>query len=203
MAWKWVVVAVNVGAYVPTLTGGWQHPQEINIAAYCMWLALSVIVFWSLQAQGFAGWCMPLGFIVGDLMMLALASVVGGSFNVGHEEAILLFGIFAAICVWLVAGEVTGARNLRVLYLCAVAADIISFYPQVKQYLLPHETPTPWLLFGWAMWTVGAFINLTMVEKIFSKLYLRQEPTLLIIEKSAFSIENGVFMLLTTTAMFQ
>lgn len=199
----WVVFAFSAGAYIPLAIGGLQHPEEINIASYSLWLILSSMLLYSSRAQDFAGWRMPLGFFIGNSSMLVLAFALGGyKFNLGLTEIVVLYGMIGAIAFatvrWMQGhkGDVP-----RILFLGSVAADILSFYPQLKQYLEPHDAPTYWMLLGWAMWIVGAFINVALVEKMVQKLWNKSKSPFLVLEESAFSLENGLFMIATVVVM--
>lgn len=198
----WVVFAFSAGAYIPLAIGGWQHPEEINVASYSLWLILASMLLYSSRAQDFAGWRMPLGFVLGNGSMLVLAFALGEyTFNLGTAETIVLYGLIATISAWVAVGQTTGKWNPRILFLGSVAADILSFYPQLKQYLEPHDEPTYWMLFGWSLWIVGAFINVALVERMCQKLYTRAKHPLLVLEESAFSLENGLFMIITVAVM--
>ena len=210
--WSWLVFFVSIGAYVPLAVGGWQHPIEINIAAYGLWLTLAVMFAYSTHSQGFSGWRLPLGFLVGNGLMIGLGLARKGyTFNLGQAETTVLYGIIATLSMWIVVGTVKKKWDPRILYLGGIAADILSFYPQLKQYLLPHEPPTGWLIMAWTMFGIGTFVNFAIVESLFSKLimsaeryehvYEKEKRVLLILEESAFSVENFTFIVLTTLVM--
>jgi hypothetical protein len=210
--WSWAVLILGAGAYVPLMIGGWQHPVEVNVAAYSLWLLLSLVFVYSFRDQGFAGWRMPLAFAVGNSSMLILGFVRGGyTFNLGSAEAVVLYGLIGTVCLWLVIGSTMGNWNSRILYWGGILVDILSFYPQLKQYLLPHEPPTVGLLVGWGLWVAIALINVFLVERLFTKLRLTKEQyekvfaktknPFLILEESAFSLENGFFMIVTIFVM--
>ena len=210
--WNLAVLFLSAGAYVPLAIGGWVHPSEINIAAYSLWLVLSGMLLYSSHAQDFAGWRMPLGFFVGNLAMIVLALIRGGStFNLGSAESVILYGIIATLSVWVAIGQSTGRWNPRILFIGGVSADILSFYPQIKQYLEPHEVPSDFMLLGWGMWIAGACINVIFVERLpfklrmdrdsYQNLYHKNKSAAGIIEESLFSIENGLFMIATVLVM--
>jgi hypothetical protein len=200
--WSWFVLLLSAGAYIPLGVGGWQHPSEINAASYGSWLILSAMLLYSSRSQGFAGWRMPLGFLIGNASLLVLGLLRECStFNLGQAESIVLFGIIATLSIWVAVGGMTKTWNPRILFLGGIAADVFSFYPQLKQYLEPHEKPTEWMLLGWCMWILGAMINVAFVERLPTKLYARTTPPLLALEESGFSLENGFFMLVTVLVM--
>ncbi|MFA6254305.1 MAG: hypothetical protein WC640_03635 [Candidatus Paceibacterota bacterium] len=210
--WAWVVLAVSAGAYVPLAVGGWQHPEEINVASYSLWFILASMLLYSSRAQGFTGWRMPLGFVVGNGSMLMLGFCRREyTFNLGSAETMVLYGLIATTSTWVAVGQTTGKWNPRILFLGGVAADILSFYPQLKQYLMPHDAPTSWMIIGWCLWVLGASINVVLVEQLFTKLRMKKEAyeklytkpkrPLLIIEESMFSLENGLFMIVTVLVM--
>jgi hypothetical protein len=146
----WGVFLLSAGAYIPLAIGGWQHPEEINVASYSLWLILASMLLYSSRAQGFAGWRMPLGFLIGNASMLLLAFAIGGyTFNLGKAETIILYGIISmVVCATIRFTQGHAGDIPRILFLGGVAADVLSFYPQLKQYLGPHDAPTSWMLIG-------------------------------------------------------
>ncbi len=210
--WSWIVLLLSAGAYIPLAIGGWHHPTEINTASYSLWLIISGMLLYSSHSQGFAGWRMPLGFFIGNGSLLTIGLSLGGyTFNLGPAETIALYGIIGTLSVWMTVGLTTKKWKPRILFLGGIAADVLSFYPQLKQYLLPHEPPTTWMILGWSLWVLGAFINIVLVEKLFKKITLtktmnekpheRTKKTLLILEESAYSVENCLFMFITIIVM--
>lgn len=199
-----LVLFLSAGAYLPLAIGGWFHPEEINVAAYSLWLMLSWMLLYSSFKQDFSGWSLPLGFVCGNTFMLGMAFRFGGyTFNLGPAEVIILYGLVGTVVVWVTVGKTTGRWNPRILFLGGVTADIISFYPQVKQYLGVQEAPTYWMILGWVMWIAGAAINVIFVERFFHKARLAKtmREKLAVLEESAFSIENGFFMIVTVCVM--
>ncbi len=196
-----IVFAFSLGGYVPLTIGGWRHPSEMNLAAYGIWLVIGAMLVYSSYKQGFAGLLLPFGFCVGNSWMIALGLFRGGyTFNLGTAEAVALYGIVFTLSLWVAAGTTTGKWSPRILYLGAISAEAISYYPQWKQYLLPHESPTSWLLAGWGLSITGVFVNIAFAERFFAKLamprelyrssYQREKSFLRSIEASAYSIES-------------
>ena len=200
--WNWIVFILSAGAYIPLAIGGWDHPAEINVASYCLWLILSGMLLYSSYSQGFSGWRLPLGYLIGNLSMIILGIVTGGyTFNVGPVESVVLFGLIITVFILTVVGKLTGKFNSRIIFIGAISADVVSFYPQIKQYLMPHDFPTNWMLVGWGMWIAGVAVNIILVERLFKKLCKSEGQSWKIIEESLFSIENGIFMIITTIVM--
>jgi hypothetical protein len=210
--WSLVVLLLSAGAYIPLAIGGYSHPTEINVASYSLWMIISGMFLYSSHSQGFAGWRMPLGFFIGNGSLLTLGLAHGGyTFNLGPAETIALYGIIGTISVWAAVGLTTKKWKPRILFLGGIIIDVLSFYPQLKQYLLPHESPTTWMILGWSLWVLGAFINIVLVEKLFKKLtmtktmyeksYGKTKKPLLVLEESAFSVENCLFMFITIIVM--
>lgn len=210
--YAWIVFFISAGAYVPLAVGGWYHPSEINMAAYGIWMVLAGMFLYSSWKQEFAGVRMPLGFFVGNVLMLVFGFWVGGyTFNLGPAETMALYGVVGTLSLWTTIGALTSRWSSRLLYWGAIVADLLSFYPQWKQYLLPHDYPTTWMLVGWCCWIGGAAINVVFVEKLFKKLlmpeeeyereYEKMKKPLLIWEESAFSLENCFFMTVTVFLM--
>lgn len=210
--WSWVVFILGVGAYVPIALGGWQHPKEINIALYSIWFIISTMLLYSSLARGFAGWRMPFGFLIGNVLLLALGFIRGGyTFNFGPVETVALYGVVVTLSLWVAVGTVRKEWNSRIIFIGGITADILSFYPQLKQYLLPHEPATQLMMLGWYLWIIMAFINVIVVEEFIKKLvmnelayasiYGKSKKFWLIVEESAFSLENTVFIVVTVLVM--
>jgi hypothetical protein len=207
--WNWVVLVVTVGGYVPLVIGGLHHHSEINLAAYSLWAIAMAMAFGSAFYMKYDTWRLALGFFIGNVTMIILGLSVGGyTFNLGKSETLSLYTIVAALSIWGAIGTVTKKWNNRLLLFGAIASDVISFYPQLMQYLKPHERPTSMLLVGWTFWALGAAISFIFVEKFFTKLMMSKEEYMRtfdkpskniasILEESAFSFEN--FALITIT----
>src|SRR5258708_38193003 len=123
-AWSWVVLFFVVLGYVPLAIGGWQHPKEMNIAVYSLWVILASMMTYSTKKQGFS-WKMPLGWTLGNVFMVIFAFLRGGcTFNLGPAEAAALYGIVVTLAVWIAVGTVTKKGSPRILLLGSIAADI-------------------------------------------------------------------------------
>jgi hypothetical protein len=210
--WQWVVFMLGAGGYIPLIIGGIQHPAEINVATYSLWLILCSMIAYSSWKQKFAGWFMPFGWVIGQAGIIMTALYIGGyTFNLGTEEMIVFYGIIITISLWGIIGQQTGKWNPRILFLGSVFADILSFYPQIKQYLLPHDSPTIWLVIGWSMFIADTIVNLIFVEKLPQKLttpkeryeikYGEEKQTLRLLESSLLSLENMILVSATLALM--
>lgn len=210
--WPWVVFLLSCGGYVPLSIGAYLHPAELNMSTYSLWAILSVLMTYSAVQQKYPGWMMQFGWLVGNVLMLSVACYMQQFiFNLGMSETIALYGIILVVGVWVTIGKMTGKMDPRILFLGTVFVDMLSFYPQLKQYLLPHEAPTMWLLFGWVMFLFGTFCNLIWVERLFLKLltpngtyetrFGETKRVIAIIETSALSIENLILLALTLWIM--
>lgn len=210
--WSWIVFVVAAGAYLPIMWGGWHHPKEINVASFSIWLIISSLLLYSTRDQGFAGWRLALAFFIGNGSLVAEGLLRGGyTFNLGPAEVVALYGVITTLSVWVAVGTITKKWQPRILYLGGVTADVLSFYPQLKQYLLPHEPPTPWMIAGWCMFILSTAINVIMVEEMFKKLFMpaseyaakyeKSKRPLLIFEESIFSLENCLFVAITVIVM--
>lgn len=210
--WTWIVFILGAGGYVPLIVGGIQHPSEINIATYSLWIILCSMIAYSSWKQKFAGWFMPFVWVIGQAGVIATALYIGGyTFNLGVEEVIVFYGIIATISVWVVVGQQAGKWNPRILFLGSIFADVLSFYPQIKQYLLPHDAPTVWLVIGWSMFIADTLVNLIFVEHFPQKLstpkdqyevkYGEPKQTLHLFESSLLSIENMILVSVTLALM--
>jgi hypothetical protein len=90
---------------------------------------------------------------------------------------------------------------------------MISYYPQFKQYLLPHELPSRLMIVGWGLWLLMGFANIIVVESFIGKLvtpkaayervYGKPKKLGLIVEESAFSLENALFIFVMTLVMIR
>lgn len=202
--WNWVVFALSCGGYVAIAVGGWQHPVELNIATYSLWAMLSTTLFISMYLQKHEGWHLPLSWIFGSVGLVALAVFLPEStFNLGPSEAIMLYGLVTVISVWVIIGQTTKRWSHRFLFWGSIAVDICSFYPQIKQYVLPHEEPTIWLLSGWSFFLISVLINLILLGRSFFKHPKRGRQRLLVLEESFLSIENFVLLAVTIIIMTQ
>jgi len=207
--WIWAVFFISIGAYVPLLIGGWKHPVEINIPTYSLFAIITAMMFFSAKAQGFTGWRLPLGWFIGNISMIGIAFIFlkGWTFNLGPQEIIILYGLAVVFGAWITLAQIQNKWNPRILFLGAILIDIASFYPLVKQYLLPHEPPTAWMLAGWFLAMVGPVISMIFVEKIIAKLYTKKEKyrefyqkeknIVGIFEESGASMENAILYLIT------
>jgi len=212
--WEWIVFALGTGGYIPLIIGGIQHPAEINIATYSLWLILCFMVAYSSWKQKFIGWFMPFGWVFGTALIIIVALLNGGyTFNLGMGEIIVFYGIIATLAVWGIIGQQTGKWNPRILFWGGIAADILSFYPQIKQYLLPHDAPTIWMILGWVMFIAGVVFNVIFIEHLPQKLTMKKERyeaeygepkrPLYLIESSLLSLENTVFLSVTLILMLR
>lgn len=210
--WGWIVFCCSLGAYAPLLVGGWKHPYEMNVACFGLWVILAAIGTWSSWIQKFDGWRLWFSFFIGNVLVVSMALYRGGyTFNIGLSETISLYGVTILVGVWIIVGAATKKWDPRILYLGSIAVDVISFYPQLKQYLLPHESPTRWMITAWVMFALGAFMNIVLVERLPAKLrmdcltygmnYNKPKDNLKIFEESAFSIENFLLIMITVVLM--
>lgn len=197
--WQWTVFVITLASYVPIMVGGWQHPSEINLASYAVWIMMASMILYSSWDQGFLGFFLPLGFLIGNLVIVAFGLCLGGcTFNLGVGESFGLFGILGTLSVWIAYGNVTKKWSSRILYWGTIITDVISFYPQWKQYLLPHDKPTPWMLVGWFGCFLASAVNIMCVEGLFKKL---GKDSHLPWEQSAFSIESCFLTMVTIILM--
>jgi hypothetical protein len=175
--WIWAVFCISVGAYMPLLVGGWKHPIEINVVTYSLFAIVTAMMFCSAKIQGFAGWRLPLGWCIGNIFMLGMAFVFlkGWTFNLGLQESIVMYGLAVVFGAWIAAAQIQNKWNPRILFLGAILIDIASFYPLAKQYFLPHESPTTWMLAGWFLAMMGPIVSMIFVEKIITKLTTKKE----------------------------
>jgi len=213
--WSWIVFVICVGAYVPIVIGGIRHHGEINMAGWVLWAIISCMMLYSSHSEGFVGWRLALGFLVGNISMIILGLSVGGyTFNLGPAEMIGLYGIVTVLSFWVAVGTITKKWSNHILVVGTVATDLLSFYPQLKQYLLPHESPTALMLVGWSLFALGTFVNFVFVEQLFvkltademtyRKLFERKNKNLLsIFEESAYSIENCAAVTITILVMIR
>lgn len=213
-SWGWVVFGLALGGYLPVAIGGWRHPVEINLASYSIWFIITGMMLYSSRSKGFSGWRMPFGFLFGNVALLTLGLVRRGStFNLGPAEIIGLYGVIIVLVAWVSVGTLTKRWNARILYYGAIATDMISYYPQFKQYLLPHELPSRLMIVGWGLWLLMGFANIIVVESFIGKLvtpkaayervYGKPKKLGLIVEESAFSLENALFIFVMTLVMIR
>ncbi|MDB5204100.1 MAG: hypothetical protein JWP09_128 [Candidatus Taylorbacteria bacterium] len=202
ISWDNIVLVLSAGAYIPLAIGGWQHPEEINLASYSIWLILATMLMISSRAQGYDGWKLLAGFLTGNFSMLIFGLCLRGTtFNLGDAEKIVLYGLITTIVIWVIWSTLKKKGNPRILFLGGIITDVMSYYPQIKQYLLPHDPPSWWLLAGWYMWIMAATITLIKVEKLVMKIRKQPEHRMKILEESAYTFENLFFMIITVVIM--
>jgi hypothetical protein len=200
--WGWIVCAISVAGYIPVAIGGVKHPIEINVASYLIWFVLTAVVSYSGYKQRHPGWKMTLGWGAGNLTMVIIGLSIGGySFNLGTAELLAIYGLAITFVVWSAVGAIKRLWSPRILFIGSVAADIISYYPQLKQYFEPHEHPTAWMVSGWLMWWTGSFANILLVERLPQKIWIKPQKILVFVEQSAISLESAILILFTTFVM--
>lgn len=210
----WLVFTLSLGAYVPLSIGGWQHPAETNIACFSLWTVLAGTLTYSSWVQKYEGWRINLAFLIGNIIVTGLALIRGGyTFNIGPSETIILYGFGLVVSLWAAIGATTKRWNPDILYIGTIAVDVISFCPIMKQYLLPHEPASAWCVVAWIMFSTGAFINFTFVERLFTKLradhltygmmFEEKKSYGKIFKVSAFSLENFTLIFITVILMMR
>ncbi len=211
--WKWVVLTVTVGGFVPLVIGGYHHHSEINLAAFGLWTISMAMAFASSFYMGYDTWRLALGYLIGNVTMVVLGLSLGGyTFNLGTSETLSLYTLVTALSAWGAIGTITKRWNNRLLFFGAIASDILSFVPQLMQYLKPHERPTSLLFVGWTCWGLGAVVSFIFVEKFFTKLTMGEKGYVVafdkpskhimqIFEESAFSFENVALIAITIWVM--
>ena len=210
----WLVFSISLGAYIPLIIGGWQHPSETNVACFSLWIVLAAMLAYSAWAQGYEGWRINLAFFAGNIVVVALALIRHGyTFNLGPTEMILIYGLSTVIVVWWIISTKTGRWRPDILWIGGIIVDVISFYPIVKQYLRAHEAATNLCIAAWAMFGLGALINFVCVEKLFSKLgtnpatyeavFGEKKSHAKILSTSAFSLENFTMIITTLVLMLR
>lgn len=201
--WSWIVFALSVGAFVPLGISGWQHVGEINMAAYLIWLITMSILLYSLRKKGFAGWRMPLGYVVGNAVVFVIGIFRRGKWNLTLTEDILLFGIVIALSSWVAIRKEKGGqrekqkkRRVNVLLYASVISVGGSFYPMITDYLRPNHWHPPFLMMlGWWLWILASILNLIFVDKFLERMRTEaRERARFVVEASLFSIVNFVLM---------
>lgn len=210
---KLLVFFFSFGAYVPLAIGGWQHPEELNIATYGAWAILTLVLTYSAFVQRYEGWILTFGFFFGNLGMVILGLRRGGyTFNLGFAEYTALYGFIGVVAIATIRRLQGHKGNLpRWLYVGGVLADIASFYPQIMQYLAPHPAPTSWIFVGYAMFLTGVVLTTVFVEQLFAKLRMdesqyelkhgKKKSIVSIFEESFFSLENAILLPITIYLM--
>jgi hypothetical protein len=201
--WGWTVFVLTLIAIIPVGTACWINPEENNIAAFSLWIVLGALFVYSLAKQGFSGWRLAFGYLIGNVSLVIIATIRGGYFDLGPTEQIVLFGIIGSVSIWKIRQVRSGKPETRTLYYGLLFADISSFYPMMKQWEGPANA-SAWMISGWLICLVGVLINLFMVERIATKLlmppdiyratYNKEKKVLLIMEESFFSVEQAIFI---------
>jgi hypothetical protein len=165
----------------------------------------SMLLFSELWGRN-PGWRISCAFVIGDIGLILLGLFHGGyTFNLGLSEIVVLYGIIITIGSFVTYGFITKRVEEYILYFGGVAVDLISFYPQAKQYLLPgHDRLSVMSLCGWIGWMIGITISIIFVEEFFRRLrmpaalyqevYGEEKNRLKICSSSLFSVEQIFFM---------
>jgi len=191
-------------AYVSLAIGGYQHRSELNVASYSIWMILSIMLAYSTKKKKLPSFRMMMIWVAGNAFMVIFSLSAGGyTFNLGASEAVAFYGIITTLAVWATAAAVTGKWNSRILFLGAIGADMASYYPQLKQYLLPHDPATHWLYIGWILWIIGSLVQLICIDEFMFKWSAKAKPRLILIEESAASLENSILLIITTLVMMR
>ena len=183
------------------IIAGWQRPEEANMASYMLWLIITVTYLytsWKLKLPKSLGYA----FIAGNLLLIAFALARGGyTFNLGVAEYTSLFTLVTGISCWAAYGAVTKRWDARLLLLATIAADVLSFYPQNKQYFGPNDPPSYLLFTGLGIWVLSMLYNIIFIDKFFQKLVDGDEKKGTVILNSMISIENFFLLLVTMYVM--
>jgi hypothetical protein len=197
----WFVFLLSSMAYAPLMYGIYLHPEEGNLASYSVWLLLSGALLYSSCKLNYAGWPMSCGWFVGIILTLGFMVWRGGyTYNLDANETRRFYGICLALILWILYGFKTGMWKPRALYLGCVFVDVISFYPLIKQYTLPHEAPTKYMVLAYGMWLLGAVVNVLWVERMPQRLLAAVrsgaswKERWRILEESLLSLENTMFL---------
>jgi hypothetical protein len=205
------VLLLTMAGNIPVGIGGILHPPELNLASFSIWLIISAMLLYSTVAQQLPGWHLPLGFVIGNASLVILGlSIDGSTFNLGETEAFGLYGIVITLCIY---GCVAASNKYRghgklwdpnIVFYGAILTDLVSFYPQAKQYLLPHDPMTWWGLAGYTMFLLASLLTAFWVEQMYRKLrmgpreylqtYKKEKRVWGIIKDSLFALEQVVFI---------
>jgi len=165
------VIALSAGGYIPILIGGFIQPSEVNLATYELWtIIVSLMLYSSIQQK--QEWILPFAWAIGNIstIVILFAFPRKWMFNLGDAESVALYGIVIVVGTWATVGGITKHWNPRILFLGSVAVDVASFYPVIKQYLLPHALPTEFLLLGGrcSFWALSStwFLSMSLSAKL-------------------------------------
>ena len=210
-AWAWRAFSVSALAYLPLVVGALLEPDQINVSSWGLWVVLAGLFTWSAWAQGHESWRMALGYFLGNITIVLLALYQGGyTLNLGLGEVTVIFTLVVTTGFWGTHGLITRKQKPAILYFGCIAADVLSFYPQIKQYWGPNDTP--WLaLGGWLIIILGVGINLFLAEEFLKKVrmpsgeyertYGKARQWCDIIQESAFSLDQFVLVPATLCVM--
>ncbi len=200
--WYRVVMIVAVLGYVTLAIGGYTHRSELNIASYGIWLVLSAMMAYAAKKQKLPIYHMVMTWVIGNGLMIVFSLAVGGyTYNLEVAGTIAIYGIGLTFAAWGAIAAITKKTNSRILFLGAIASDIASFYPQLKQYWQPHEPATRWMYAGWILWIVASIIQTLCIDRFPYHWMAKEKSRLLLLEESAPALENSLLLIVTTILM--
>ena len=192
-----ILIVLIMAGNMFIIAAGWQHPEESNMASFMLWLIIST-------AYLFSSWKLKLplslgvAFIIGNILLISCALLRGGyTFNLGPAEYIALFSVIIGITCWAAYGTIRKKWDARLLLLGTIAADVLSFYPQNKQYFGPNEAPSYLLFLGMGTWVFSMAFNIVFIDKFFQNMFDGKEKRWSILLNSTVSIENFCLLLVT------
>ena len=201
----WSVFALTLLAYIPLGLGSWNKPAEFNMPSFLAWVLLAGQFLFATHSQGFDGWRMPFGYFIGNIGVVIVMLYRGGyTMNLTFTEHILFGGTILVGTIWFICYQRSKKSNPRILYFGNILVDMISFYPQIKQFAGVHDPVSLKTLLGWAMFLLIAVINVFVVERFMKKIAMkdreyefafnRKKRVMSILEESLFSIEQSIFI---------
>ena len=200
MPYKALIFYIMIGNLL-LMIAGWKHPEEANIASYVMRLFISstyTFSCWWLKSSMALGYA----FIIGNIFLLSTTLIRGGhTINIGAVETIGLFSILISMLIFSTYGAITKKWDGRILLCGTITSDVLSFYPQYKQYLDPNDPPSYFLLLGLLVWALAMLHNIVLVQKTVQRIRLGNEKVSKVLLDAAISVENFVLLLLAIYIM--
>lgn len=164
-----LIVAIALGNLMLILAG-WNTPEEANLASYTLWLLISMSYTYGCirmnesRSLGYA-------FFFGNVFLIGFALLRGGwTFNLGLAESIGFISLTMVVGGWGTYGLIYGTWRGEWLLAGTIFTDVLSFYPQNKQYFGPNEPPSAFLFIGLSLFALSMLYNIVFIEKTVQKI---------------------------------
>ena len=179
---------------------GWQNPYEANMASYILWLLISCSYTYGclkIKESPSLGYA----FFWGNVLLITFALLRGGwTFNLGLAEAVAFLSLGTVVSAWTTYGLIKKKWKYEWLLMGTIFTDVLSFYPQNKQFFGPNEAPSMFLFMGLGLFALSMLYNLAFIEQTIQKIKAG-EPLTRVILTSGIATENLILLCVTMYVM--